>query len=116
MALVLLHSRKTERTMARKSIKTYLPMVCAAFAIGAMPALVNLTVDPYQLFFAKDRSTKVNDVAEKKHYPLWKLAKFKRNTHDTIILGDSRARALRDKYWHDLKVPGQPCLWGRDPA
>lgn len=85
--------------------KLYLPMLSAAFALGAMPALLNLTVDPYQMFSAKDRPTAINDIAEKAHYPLWKLAKFVRGQHDTIILGDSRARALRDKYWHELNMP-----------
>jgi len=79
-------------------------MLGTAFALGALPAYLNLTVDPYQMFAAKDRPTEVNDIAEKAHYPLWKLAKFKRGAHDTIILGDSRARALRDKYWHELNI------------
>ncbi|KAG1700370.1 hypothetical protein GQR58_005066 [Nymphon striatum] len=81
-------------------------MLSTAFAIGALPAFLNLTVDPYQMFSEKDRPTAINDIAEKAHYPLWKLAKFSRGSHDTIILGDSRARALRDKYWHELKMPG----------
>lgn len=85
--------------------KFYLSMLGAAFGLGAMPALLNLTVDPYQMFGKKDRPTAINDIAEKAHYPLWKLAKFKRGSHDTIILGDSRARALRDKYWHELNIP-----------
>jgi hypothetical protein len=84
--------------------KVYLPVLCAAFALGTVPALLTLTVDPYQMFSQKDRPTKINDIAEKAHYPLWKLAKFKRGSHDTVILGDSRARALRDKYWHELKM------------
>lgn len=91
----------------RKPIrKLYLPMLSTAFAIGALPAFLNLTVDPYQMFSEKNRPTAINDIAEKAHYPLWKLAKFSRGSHDTIILGDSRARALRDKYWHELKMPG----------
>lgn len=92
-----------------KSHKTrqgyYLPLLGVAFALGTVPALLNLTVDPYQMFSEKERPTAINDIAEKAHYPLWKLAKFKRGMHDTIILGDSRARALRDKYWHELEIP-----------
>lgn len=86
--------------------KLYLPLLGTAFALGAMPAILNLTIDPYQIFSTIDRSTAINDIAEKAHYPLWKLAKFKRGSHDTIILGDSRARALRDKYWHELNMTG----------
>ncbi len=85
--------------------KHYLSMLGTVFALGAMPAVLNLTVDPYQMFSIKDRPTAINDIAEKAHYPLWKLAKFRRGNHDTIILGDSRARALRDKYWHELRIP-----------
>ncbi len=72
------------------------------FIIGALPAMMNLLVDPYQVFTKHMRSTRLNDIAEKKHYPLWKLAKYRRDAHDTIVLGDSRARSLRDKYWHEL--------------
>jgi len=85
--------------------KLYLPMLGVALGLGAVPAFLNLTVDPYQMFGKKDRPTVINDIAEKAHYPLWKLAKFKRGSHDTVILGDSRARALRDKYWHELNIP-----------
>ncbi len=91
-------SQKTKQAL-------YLPMLGVAFGLGAVPAFLNLTVDPYQMFAKKDRPTAINDIAEKAHYPLWKLAKFKRGAHDTIILGDSRARALRDKYWHELNIP-----------
>jgi len=76
--------------------------VLLAFIVGASPALLNIFVDPYQVFSSRERTTRINDIAEKKHYPLWKLAKYRHGTHDTIILGDSRARALRDKYWHEL--------------
>lgn len=85
--------------------RLYLPMLSAAFALGAAPAILTFAVDPYQMFTSKDRPTAINDIAEKAHYPLWKLAKFARGSHDTIILGDSRARALRDKYWHELNMP-----------
>lgn len=89
----------------RTNKKLYLPMLGAAFLLGAGPAAMTLTVDPYQMFLSKQRPTAINDIAEKAHYPLWKLAKFQRGQHDTVILGDSRARSLRDKYWHELKMP-----------
>jgi len=92
--------------MPKKHNLAYLSIIGSAFVLGATPAGLTLTIDPYQMFVQKDRPTVINDIAEKAHYPLWKLAKFKRGSHDTIILGDSRARALRDKYWHELKIPG----------
>ena len=79
-----------------------LAFILIAFMVGAAPAILNLTIDPYQVFSTHVRPTQINDIAEKKHYPLWKLAKYRRGQHDTIILGDSRARSLRDKYWHEL--------------
>ena len=92
------------RFLFLKNIRTLIcvGLVLTSFLVGATPAIFNLTVDPYQVFVTHDRSTKINDIAEKKHYPLWKLAKYRRGKHQTVILGDSRARALQDKYWHEL--------------
>lgn len=76
-----------------------------AFSLGLLPLVLNLAVDPYQVMTERERPTAINDLAEKTHYPLWKLAKYEAGNHDTIILGDSRARSLRDKYWHEAGVP-----------
>ena len=81
---------------------SYTLALCAAFTAGAIPAGLVFGVDPYEVFRATDRTTKIQDIAEKAHYPLWKLAKYEKGKFDTIILGDSRARSLRDKYWHEL--------------
>lgn len=81
---------------------SYALALSAAFIAGALPAALVYGVDPYEIFRGTERSTKIQDIAEKAHYPLWKLAKYKTGAFDTIILGDSRARSLRDKYWHEL--------------
>ena len=47
------------------------------------------------------------DISEKAHYPLWKMFHYDADSTGLIVLGDSRARALRDKLWHQL---------GRDDA
>ncbi len=83
---------------------SYTIALCAAFTAGAIPAGLVFGVDPYEVFRTTDRTTKIQDIAEKAHYPLWKLAKYKKGQFDTIVLGDSRARSLRDKYWHELGV------------
>ncbi|MEO9459629.1 MAG: hypothetical protein ABJE63_00730 [Lentilitoribacter sp.] len=83
---------------------SYTIALCAAFTAGAIPAGLVFGVDPYEVFRPTDRTTKIQDIAEKAHYPLWKLAKYQQGQFDTIILGDSRARSLRDKYWHELGV------------
>lgn len=81
---------------------SYTIALCAAFTAGAVPAALVFGVDPYEVFRTTNRTTKIQDIAEKAHYPLWKLAKYEEGKFDTIILGDSRARSLRDKYWHEL--------------
>ena len=89
------------KPQSRKSLKGAFALFGMTFALGFSPVAFNVVVDPYQVISSKDRTTAINDLAEKSHYPLWKLAKYKRGSHDTIILGDSRARSLRDKYWHE---------------
>lgn len=81
---------------------SYALALSAAFVAGALPVALVYGVDPYEMFRGTERLTKTQDIAEKAHYPLWKLAKYKTGASDTIILGDSRARSLRDKYWHEL--------------
>lgn len=93
---------------ARKSAKPMLKaftLLGLAFAAGSIPTVTNLVVDPYQVLRTIERPTAINDLAEKSHYPLWKLAKYEVGKFDTIILGDSRARALRDKYWREGGIP-----------
>lgn len=84
------------------NVLSYSIALCAAFTAGAIPAGLVFGVDPYEVFRETNRTTKIQDIAEKAHYPLWKLAKYEEGKFDTFILGDSRARALRDKYWHEL--------------
>ena len=78
-------------------------LIILALTAGIGPALFNFYIDPYGFFFDWQRSGRLAEVAEKSHYPLWKLSKYQNGKHDTIILGDSRARALRDKYWHSFQ-------------
>lgn len=80
----------------------YAGCLTAALIVGMGPAALVFNVDPYEIYRPSNRTSQLTDIAEKAHYPLWKLAKFVPNTFDTVILGDSRARSLRDKYWHEL--------------
>ncbi|MEL7430594.1 MAG: hypothetical protein AAFN43_11425, partial [Pseudomonadota bacterium] len=84
----------------------YVVLMLVAALCGFAPALLNLVVDPYELVFERDRSPDIEELAEKAHYPLWKLSRHERGRFDTLILGDSRARALQDKYWHSLGIEG----------
>jgi len=69
--------------------------------MGVMPLCLNLMIDPYGLFSQTQRSGKLAQYIERAHYPLWKLAAYEKNRNDIFILGDSRARALQEKYWKE---------------
>ena len=72
-----------------------------AALVGIAPAVLNYSVDPYEMFAKNHLEKAYRERAEKAHYPLWKFTHFNGEA-DTVILGDSRARSLRDKYWHEL--------------
>lgn len=98
--------RTAKQTVRRGCLALFALSVCSALLVGAAPALFTMAVDPYELFGDRPRAASVSELAEKDHYPLWKLARYKPGTHDTVVLGDSRARALREKYWHELGMQG----------
>lgn len=76
------------------------------FAVGISPVVFNLIIDPYEMNEIVEININKEKISEKAHYPLWKISHYDENISDTIILGDSRARALRDKYWHQLGIEG----------
>ena len=92
-------SRKTAAMRGCLGIFT-VSIVCALI-IGALPALLIYSVDPYEVMGPKVRPRAISELAEKAHYPMWKLARYRPGEHETVILGDSRARALREKYWRE---------------
>ncbi|MEP0520796.1 MAG: hypothetical protein ABJP63_08055 [Hyphomicrobiales bacterium] len=94
--------------MTKQSKKTHrnyfhLLWVVVALVAGLGPSILNYWVDPYEVFRQANLDKQNAEFAEKAHYPLWKLTHFPKST-STVILGDSRARALRDKYWHELGI------------
>ena len=76
----------------------FLGLTCIA---GLAPAALTFAIDPYEAFDNTRHSKTDRELAEKSHYPLWKFTHYSGQA-DTVILGDSRARALRDKYWHEF--------------
>ena len=84
----------------------YIVFACVALLVGLAPAVFIYTVDPYAVFVDKNRPSRISDIAEKAHYPLFKLARYRPGTHHTVVLGDSRARALQERYWHRAGVNG----------
>ena len=76
------------------------------FLFGILPIIFNFIIDPYEINKVVDIGIEKKKISEKAHYPLWKVAHYPEETSDVIILGDSRARSLRDKYWHQLGLTG----------
>lgn len=76
------------------------------FAFGLGPLFLNVIVDPYEVGNLIKIDIEKEKISEKSHYPLWKMAHYPGEKSNLVILGDSRARALRDKYWHELGVEG----------
>ncbi|WP_337659864.1 hypothetical protein [Anderseniella sp. Alg231-50] len=90
--------------MSRRSFipKLYLAALAITVAMGALPVALNLAVDPYNRLGGLPLGLAKKKISEKAHYPLWKIiAHSNKRPPETIVLGDSRARALRDKYWSE---------------
>ncbi len=90
----------------RPNVTPYMVIIILLMVAGSAPAAFNFFVDPFamnQRFgLGLDRKT----VSEKAHYALWKMIEFPRQTAEHFVLGDSRARALQDRYWKELSVDG----------
>lgn len=91
----------------RLNSKNYIHLlwILVVLVAGLGPAILNYSVDPYEVFRQANLDKRNAEIAEKAHYPLWKLTHFPKQA-TTVVLGDSRARALRNKYWHELGLTG----------
>lgn len=84
----------------------YSRAIFLTFVLGLAPVLLNIIVDPYELNTFVDLGLQKQKISEKAHYPLWKVIHFPKGQTDIVILGDSRARALKNKYWHEIGLTG----------
>lgn len=82
----------------------YSLLILLTFIIGLSPVLFNLVIDPYNVNKLFNLGMNKEKISLKAHYPLWKMSNYPKDTATTLILGDSRALALKDKYWQQLKV------------
>ncbi len=90
------------RTRHRKANSlVYGSLMTVTLLAGTAPAAMNYFVDPFEFFRTGQHSKIRKEQAEKSHYPLWKFAHYDRKA-ELVVLGDSRARALRDKYWMEF--------------
>lgn len=90
-----------QRTSSRTAI-FYSFILIVTFLIGLGPVVFNLIIDPYEMHKLVNMGLAKEKIGEKSHYPLWKVTHFPEETSDVVILGDSRARAMKNKYWHEL--------------
>ncbi len=82
----------------------YVSVIFLAFLLGLTPIIFNYVVDPYNMNRVFDLNIKKEKLSLKSHYPLWKIINYPKETTNTLILGDSRALSLKDKYWHQLEL------------
>lgn len=84
-----------------KSVRIYAAVMTLVLVLGLSPTLFNMVVDPYDRDSWFDLGIDKVVISEKAHYPLWKIYRYQANDAALVVLGDSRARSLRDKYWHE---------------
>lgn len=86
----------------RTAALPYCIFMLVMFFAGVVPVLVNVIVDPFEMNDLFDLRLEKQVISEKAHYPLWKAVHWPRKTSRVVVIGDSRARALQDRYWHEL--------------
>lgn len=82
----------------------YVLTLFLAFILGVSPVIFNYIVDPYNMNRVFNLNLNKEKLSLKSHYPLWKIINHPKDIADTLILGDSRALALKDKYWQQLEL------------
>ncbi len=107
-ALIALQRKKYLRQTFAIGYKglTYVVIVLLIFLLGVTPVIFNFVVDPYNMNKVFNLNLNKEKISLKAHYPLWKIANYPKDSTTTVILGDSRALALKDKYWQQLNVKG----------
>ncbi|MCV0423874.1 MAG: hypothetical protein K5905_00220 [Roseibium sp.] len=82
--------------------KLYAAAMAFTGMLALSPVAFNLVVDAYDHNQLLDLDLDKLEISVKAHYPLYKMIEYPRLKAPTVILGDSRARALQDKYWQEL--------------
>lgn len=77
-------------------------ILCVALAIGVLPGLFNIIVDPYRMHGLFDLGMDKKKIATRNHGPLFKIIEYPRQKQGYLLFGDSRSRALRNKLFHEL--------------
>ena len=82
--------------------KFYAAAMALTGLLALSPVAFNLVVDAYDHNQLVKLDLDKQEISVKAHYPLYKMIEYPRLKAPTVILGDSRARALQDKYWQEL--------------
>jgi hypothetical protein len=82
--------------------KLYATAMALTGLIALAPVAFNTVVDSFDPNQIADLGLNKKEISVKAHYPLYKMIEYPRIKAPTVILGDSRARALQDKYWQEL--------------
>jgi len=80
----------------------YAASMAVVAAAALAPAIFTFVVDPYDHNRLVDLDLDKQEISVKAHYPLYKMIEYPRIKASTVVLGDSRARALQDRYWQEL--------------
>jgi hypothetical protein len=84
----------------------YIAVLFGVSFFGVAPTLFNFVVDPFNMNGWFDLDLNKREISVKAHYPLFKMIEYPRNRGSHIILGDSRSRALQDKYFKEAGFSG----------
>ena len=88
---------------SRSTHKTYLKYVFILIAMAlATVAGLNIVVDPFNKKNLVQLNLPKSDIAYKMHYPLFKSLEYRQSPASTLVLGDSRADALRKEFFVDV--------------
>ncbi|MBO6507748.1 MAG: hypothetical protein JJ979_04575 [Roseibium sp.] len=80
----------------------YTAAIAVTGLLALAPVAFNAVVDAYDHNQLVDLGLDKKEISVKAHYPLYKMIEYPRVKASTVILGDSRARALQDRYWQEL--------------
>lgn len=89
-----------------RSITRYLAVLFGVSFLGTAPIVFNFVVDPFNMNGWFDLDLDKREISVKAHYPLYKMIEYPRKRAPRIILGDSRSRALQDRFFEEQGLDG----------
>ena len=89
---------------SRTKIRWYSAIMMIAIIGGLTPTIANWVIDPFRMNGVFDFDLDREEISLKAHYPLWKMIEYPSRQDPFVILGDSRARALQDRYWNEVGI------------